>query len=206
MENDFQNIPFNDFPDFSAVIDEISDDGFNFHYNSVRLLYADKGTTWKRKWEPIINRWRRMAQDWFNLITILRKNQYNDTISCQQITSQLNEPDLIDFIARAYNAFVSTDEYNSLKSALFLGSKDESTLVQRFVENVMENHEKIHSQERSLTRDQCNNLKDSVLNYLECMQQTEPIAEIGGLKVITYDHFQSCIFSIKEILESMSFQ
>lgn len=57
---------------------------------------------------------------------------------------------------------------------------------------------------RPFPKNQSAMLKEAVLDYVKCMENTKPMMEVSGIKVISYEHFQNCVFTINEIIEKMN--
>ena len=96
------NYPFNDFPDFGNVLDEISNDGYQLHYRSMRLLYADEGLKWRRKWEPVIIKWKKQSENWVEFVTAIRENKSDRLLITRNLLNDCDEPELRAFFTIIY--------------------------------------------------------------------------------------------------------
>lgn len=198
--------PFKDFPEFSEVMDNISRDGFQVHYRSMRVLYADDGVRWRRKWEPLILKWKRLAETWIKIIGIIRNNGLDDLTTIRKIVNSVSDVEVTEFFNRIHNNILTLREIEGLKRYLLTKSKSESRLVRDFIEHNLEQYGYYNERAILFSENQSVVFKDSVLDFLSCMEKTEPMVNVGGIKMIPYEDFKYCVYSLKEIIESADFK
>lgn len=196
--------PFEDYPNFSEVLDDISEDGFHMHYRSMRMLYADEGTKWKRKWEPSIMRWQTMANNWKKFIEILRQGELNDSSTSLKIIEEINDIEVRDFFRRIHNKLITLQEAERLKRNLIEKSKDKNPIIKEFIENVLE-QDLMYKKRNIDSYDFGETLKQSIYDYIENLEKIQPIMDISGIKMVTYEDYTNCIFTIKEIIGKAEF-
>ena len=192
--------PFEDYPDFAKVLDNISEDGFQMHYRSMRLLYADEGTRWRRKWEPTIRKWKRLAENWVSLITILRESKYNDIISTRKIAENSNDLEIQEFFRRIKNNLISLKEMEDFKKLLVEKSIDKNPIITDFINEILET-ETIYGKKIILNNDEEDLRKEAIINYIESLKKINPMIDISGIKMIPYEEFIRFISTIKELVE-----
>lgn len=198
--------PFKDYPDFSQVIDNISRDGFQMHYNSMRLLYADDGVKWRRKWEPLILRWKIMAESMTKLVGTVRNHGLDDLSSTRVLSNTFSDSDVSDFFFRLHNELKTLREIEGFKRYLLLKSKNEPKHVRDFLERSLEHYDSYNERNALFSENQAVAFKNAALDFISCMETTRPMLEVGGIQLLPYEDFINCINSLKEILESVDFK
>ena len=171
----------------------------------MRLLYSDEGIKWRRKWEPVIQRWRKLSENWVDLVSQLRLNKADDLGSLQGLSRSNFDPEAKEFFTRLYNKLLTLNEVEGFKRTLILKSRDENLLIQDFVNKIVMLDYASNGQINYSSVEQCSHLKEAVVNYISQLERTEPILNIGGMKVIPYEHFHECISNLKELLGDMEF-
>jgi len=196
--------PFSDYPDFNDVIDEISEDGFQVHYNSIRLLYADKGKMWKRKWEPTISRWEILANNWIKLMQIIRKHNNDDILLTKILSDEIHEDEFRSYLKRVYYTMITLNDVVDIKKQLIIKSRSKDTKTKDFISTFIKdfNKDRLIKNTKAF-ENQAQIIVDSFKNYTKKIEKIKPVMNIGDIEVKTYSMFKDCVFSLKEIIETL---
>ena len=166
----------------------------------MRLLYADEGLKWRRKWEPVILKWKRQSESWVGFVTVLRENKSDRLMATRNLLNNSSEPELREFLGSIYNNLLALAEMEAFKKILYQKSRDESPLVRDFIDQTLEQFSDYNGKVRKGLNAQSSMLKDALETYIECIETTEPMLDVSGIKMINYEHFRDCVCTLKEIV------
>ena len=66
----------------------------------MRLLYGDEGVRWRRKWEPIILRWKILSENWIKFVNTLRENGLDDLVISKSLIEKSSEIEVREYFRR----------------------------------------------------------------------------------------------------------
>ena len=167
----------------------------------MRLLYGDEGVRWRRKWEPIILRCKILSENWIKFVNTLRENGLDDLVISKSLIEKSSEIEVREYFRRIYYSLLTLNEIEVFKKLLYEKSREDNQIVMNFVNSVLEIDYDYNGRALDFSVTHAETLRKSIMDYLDIIEKTEPMVDLGGVKMISFDHFENYVNTLKMIVD-----